>query len=94
MSFPSNGRGHPFGASPAPKWEGADGLGHRHLQRNRRSVCLGASLALAGASERRGYLCCPLLYNDRSTGPADGMEKSYEEILRLLERHQRPRRRG
>ena len=24
--------------------------------------------------------------NDRSTGPADGMEKSYEEILRLLER--------
>lgn len=25
-------------------------------------------------------------HNDRSTGPADGMEKSYEEILRLLER--------
>ena len=25
-------------------------------------------------------------FNDRSTGPADGMEKSYEEILRLLER--------
>jgi purine nucleosidase len=24
--------------------------------------------------------------NDRSTGPADGMEKSFEEILRLLER--------
>jgi len=30
--------------------------------------------------------------NDRSTGPADGMEKSYEEILRLLERlHLSPR---
>ena len=25
-------------------------------------------------------------YNDRSTGPADGMEKSYEEILRILQR--------
>ncbi len=25
-------------------------------------------------------------FNDRSTGPDDGMEKSYEEILRLLER--------
>lgn len=25
-------------------------------------------------------------HNDRSDGPADGMEKSYEEILRLLER--------
>ncbi|MFD1674595.1 nucleoside hydrolase [Alicyclobacillus fodiniaquatilis] len=25
-------------------------------------------------------------YNDLSTGPADGMEKSYEEILRILER--------
>ncbi len=25
-------------------------------------------------------------YNDRSNGPGDGMEKSYEEILRLLER--------
>ncbi len=25
-------------------------------------------------------------HNDRSTGPKDGMEKSYEEILRLLER--------
>lgn len=25
-------------------------------------------------------------YNSRSTGPADGMEKSYEEILRLLDR--------
>lgn len=25
-------------------------------------------------------------HNDRSTGPADGMRKSYEEILRLLER--------
>jgi inosine-uridine nucleoside N-ribohydrolase len=25
-------------------------------------------------------------HNDRSTGPRDGMEKSYEEILRLLER--------
>ena len=25
-------------------------------------------------------------HNSRSTGPADGMEKSYEEILRLLER--------
>ena len=25
-------------------------------------------------------------FNDRSTGPADGMEKSYQEILRLLER--------
>src|SRR5512142_2371979 len=24
--------------------------------------------------------------NDRSTGPGDGMEKSYDEILRLLER--------
>ena len=24
--------------------------------------------------------------NSRSSGPADGMEKSYEEILRLLER--------
>ena len=24
--------------------------------------------------------------NDRSTGPGDRMEKSYEEILRLLER--------
>ncbi|HOT93523.1 MAG TPA: nucleoside hydrolase, partial [Anaerolineae bacterium] len=23
-------------------------------------------------------------FNDRSTGPADGMEKSYQEILRLL----------
>ena len=28
----------------------------------------------------------PRLLNDRSTGPGDGMEKSYEEILRLLER--------
>ena len=26
-----------------------------------------------------------LFTNDRSTGPGDGMEKSYEEILRLLE---------
>lgn len=25
-------------------------------------------------------------FNDRSSGPADGMEKSYEEILRLLDR--------
>ena len=25
-------------------------------------------------------------HNDRSSGPADGMERSYEEILRLLER--------
>lgn len=25
-------------------------------------------------------------YNDRSSGPADGMQKSYEEILRLLDR--------
>ncbi len=25
-------------------------------------------------------------YNDRSSGPGDGMEKSYDEILRLLER--------
>lgn len=25
-------------------------------------------------------------FNDRSTGPADGMEKSYEEILRVLDR--------
>lgn len=25
-------------------------------------------------------------FNDRSTGPGDGMEKSYDEILRLLER--------
>ena len=25
-------------------------------------------------------------FNDRSSGPADGMERSYEEILRLLER--------
>jgi purine nucleosidase len=29
-------------------------------------------------------------HNDRSTGPADGMRKSYEEILRLLERMGRP----
>lgn len=28
--------------------------------------------------------------NDRSTGPGDGMEKSYQEILRLLERLQIP----
>jgi inosine-uridine nucleoside N-ribohydrolase len=28
--------------------------------------------------------------NDRSTGPGDGMEKSYEEILRLLDRLQVP----
>ena len=28
-------------------------------------------------------------HNERSTGPADGMTKSYEEILRLLERLQR-----
>lgn len=29
-------------------------------------------------------------HNSRSTGPADGMEKSYEEILRLLERLGQP----
>lgn len=29
-------------------------------------------------------------YNDRSAGPEDGMEKSYEEILRLLEKLQHP----
>lgn len=29
-------------------------------------------------------------HNSRSNGPADGMEKSYEEILRLLERLNRP----
>lgn len=29
-------------------------------------------------------------HNNRSSGPADGMEKSYEEILRLLERLGRP----
>lgn len=29
-------------------------------------------------------------HNDRSAGPADGMRKSYEEILRLLERMGRP----
>ena len=29
-------------------------------------------------------------HNDRSEGPADGMEKSYDEILRLLERLHRP----
>lgn len=29
-------------------------------------------------------------HNERSSGPADGMEKSYEEILRLLERLGRP----
>lgn len=29
-------------------------------------------------------------HNDRSEGPADGMEKSYEEILRLLELLDRP----
>ena len=28
----------------------------------------------------------PPFTNDRSTGPGDRMEKSYEEILRLLER--------
>jgi inosine-uridine nucleoside N-ribohydrolase len=28
----------------------------------------------------------PFFINGRSTGPADGMEKSYDEILRLLER--------
>ncbi len=30
-------------------------------------------------------------HNDRSTGPADGMRKSYDEILRLLERLDRSR---
>ena len=25
-------------------------------------------------------------HNERSTGPADGMEKSYDEILRVLDR--------
>ena len=30
--------------------------------------------------------------NERSTGPGDGMVKSYEEILRLLERLHRARR--
>lgn len=29
-------------------------------------------------------------FNDRSSGPGDGMEKSYAEILRLLERLHRP----
>ena len=29
-------------------------------------------------------------HNSRSSGPGDGMEKSYEEILRLLERMKRP----
>ena len=29
-------------------------------------------------------------HNDRSTGPGDGMEKSYQEILTLLERLDRP----
>ena len=29
-------------------------------------------------------------HNSRSTGPGDGMERSYEEILRLLERMNRP----
>lgn len=29
-------------------------------------------------------------HNERSSGPADGMRKSYEEILRLLERLDRP----
>jgi len=29
-------------------------------------------------------------HNDRSTGPGDGMRKSYDEILRLLERLDRP----
>jgi inosine-uridine nucleoside N-ribohydrolase len=29
-------------------------------------------------------------HNDRSSGPADGMEKSYEEILRLLDKMQWP----
>ncbi len=29
-------------------------------------------------------------YNNRSSGPADGMERSYQEILRLLERLDRP----
>ena len=31
-------------------------------------------------------------FNDRSTGPADGMEKSYEEIHRLLEKLNWPQR--
>jgi inosine-uridine nucleoside N-ribohydrolase len=29
-------------------------------------------------------------HNDRSTGPADGMERSYDEILRLLDKLARP----
>lgn len=29
-------------------------------------------------------LCAAPFKNERSTGPADGMEKSYQEILRLL----------
>lgn len=35
--------------------------------------------------EVRGLYAAPF-YNTRSDGPADGMEKSYQEILRLLER--------
>ena len=31
-------------------------------------------------------LCAAPFHNDRSSGPADGMEKSYQEILRLLAR--------
>ncbi len=30
------------------------------------------------------------IFNDRSTGPADGMEKSYQEILKLLKALNRP----
>ena len=29
-------------------------------------------------------LCAAPFHNKRSTGPADGMEKSYQEILKLL----------
>ena len=31
-------------------------------------------------------ICAAPFHNDRSDGPADGMEKSYDEIIRLLER--------
>jgi purine nucleosidase len=31
-------------------------------------------------------ICAAPFYNNRSEGPADGMEKSYEEIIRLLDR--------
>lgn len=31
-------------------------------------------------------ICAAPFHNDRSDGPGDGMEKSYDEIIRLLER--------